>query len=320
MGTRKRSSIGTIGFATAALICAGFAAFMSAELIRAKGFRTEDKVQVVVAARDIPASRRIAPEDVTLVEVPESMVPASAVTTLAQLFPDGEERRVAATGILAGEMIVRARLADPARGTAMAARVRSGHRAIAITVDRSIARSRLVYPGARVDLVGTFRDLRTSVSRLLVEDVEVLSVESQLDVETYERRDEGSHEREQDTVVTVEVTPAQAEVVALMAREGKIDVVLRNGGDEDPSDTSGVSTEDLLRSEPPPLVEARADSEPAADEIAAADDPRAARRARRRQRRGGEPREERIARESSSLPSLSPSSSSSSSSIEVVRP
>jgi pilus assembly protein CpaB len=123
-------------------------------------------------------------------------------------------------------------------------------RAVAVTVDAAIARSRLVFPGAHVDLVGTFRNVQASFSRVLVENVRVLSLEDQVDVETYQSQ-KGKGERSNDAVVTVEVTPEQSEIVALAAREGKLDLMLRNSMDEEKTKTSGAQTEQLLKAKLP---------------------------------------------------------------------
>src|SRR6185436_7579255 len=42
------------------------------------------------------------------------------------------------------------------------------------------------------------------------------------------------------TVVTLEVTPEDAEILSLAAREGRVDLALRNGSDRKPVETKGA--------------------------------------------------------------------------------
>ena len=297
----SRSGFGSVFYAVIAIICAGFAAYLMAVVIKAKGYKQEKKVPVVVAESTIEAGQRIAKEHVKVVQMPQSLVPDGAVTSMATLFPEGGETKMAATVILKGEMVASGRLGDPKKGTALAGRVRDGYRAIAVTVDKSIARSPLLYPGAHVDVIGTVREMRTSFSRLLVEDCRVLSLEAQTSVETTNER--AGDRKASDAVVAIEVTPEQAEIVALIARQGEIDLVLRNAQDDTPVVTPGISTMELAQAEQKGKSAGASDGK-ATDATASNELPR------RSRRRSG-----RRSRKSSS-----DSTSGSSGGIEVVRP
>ena len=245
---RRLARAGAIGFAVIAILCAGFAAFLASRIMQARGLEQERKLPVVVTTRAIGAAEPIPRDALKLASWPESNLPPGALSSIEGLYKDGRAP-VAAAGIQAGEPIVRARLADPARGTAMAALVQPGYRAVAVKVDNAIARAGLLYPGASVDVVGTVRDSKTFVvsSRILVENVRVLSVEARTDVETYrpkaaaENGSSATSQERQDAVVTIEVTPEQSELVVLAEREGKVDLPLRNASDVAPVKTSGVT-------------------------------------------------------------------------------
>src|SRR5262245_55185579 len=148
--TTKNAGLGAIGFLVAALISAGFAAYMVAMLLKDSGLKREPQRSVVVAARDVSAGTQLTSADVRVIQIAESQVPPDAVTSVGELFGDKDKTKapVAATGMVQGDFIIRSRLAGSANGTAMAARVSPGFRAIAVTVDAAIARSRLVFPGA----------------------------------------------------------------------------------------------------------------------------------------------------------------------------
>jgi pilus assembly protein CpaB len=246
--TSQKSSVIYAGIA---LVCAGFAAFLFANVLQAKGFKQEKTAPVVIATRNVSSGIPLTKQDVKTVQMAAALVPAGAVQDENELFPiDGSKPpSTPSTGILAGEFILRGRLADSKNGTALAAKVRPGFRAFAVTADGALTRSRLVFPGAIVDLVATFRDMRSAYSKVLVENVRVLSLESDVDVETnrqYDQSDADSARRATDTVVTIELTPEQAEVVALTSREGKVDLVLRGPTDIASVETAGASTATLF--------------------------------------------------------------------------
>src|SRR5438045_413020 len=66
-----------------------------------------------------------------------------------------------------------------------------------------------------------------------------------------QNRDRPTSEREADTVkaVTLQVTPGQAEKLALASTEGKLRLVLRNTIDQDDEQTPGANKQSLLGGE-----------------------------------------------------------------------
>ncbi len=241
----KKAPGGATGFALVALLCAGSAAFVTVKLTR--GLRPEKKLPVVVATRAISAAETI-PEDALVVQMwPKDRVPEGAVMSIKQLYAEGN-KPIAATGILANEAVVKARLASESRGTAMATLVRQGFRAVAVKMDNNVVRAGLVYPGAQVDVMGTMKDTvsRETTTRMIVENVRVLAVEAHTDVETFKPKshaaESGSRSQNtRDAVVTVELTPEQAEFVFLAEREGHVDLALRNAEDEVEVNTNGAT-------------------------------------------------------------------------------
>src|SRR5215471_10567989 len=114
----RAAHLGALGFAALALGCAALAAFLVARLVGARGY-TGDRVRPVVVARHaLPAARPIQLADVDVVSWPEAHVPEGAVADPAAIFAGGKPV-IAATAILEGEPVVRARLADPEKGTAL---------------------------------------------------------------------------------------------------------------------------------------------------------------------------------------------------------
>lgn len=278
----RAAQFGALGFAAVALGCAGFAAYLVGKLLHDGGYSGEKVRPVVVAKRALPAAEPLAPDALEVVQWPESAVPEGAVGDVAALFPAGQPAPVPTTGILAGEPIVPSRLAAPGQGTGLAALLRPGYRAVAVKVDDAVGRAGLVYPGAHVDILATIRDPegRGPSTRIAVENARVLAVELETDVATRRPRkqDEGggmsSGQVVDGTVVTLEVAPADAEIVSLARREGQVDLALRNGSDDEPGGTRGATPVAfsafapapvaadgaMAQAAPPPIVVAPADS------------------------------------------------------------
>ncbi len=244
----RATQVGALAFIAVALLCAGFAAFLVNRMISAKGY-TGDRVRpVVVAKHSLPAAQPITPQDVHVVSWPEKSIPPGVVADVKTLFADSK-LLIPTTAILQGEPIVPSRLANAGQGTGLAALVREGYRGVAVKVDEAVGRARLVYPGAYVDVLATLRDPqgRGPSTRIAVSDVKVLAVEAETDVATQPSNEERAGLGEQanksnrtGTVVTLEVTPEDAEVLSLAAREGRIDLALRNGSDRKPVETRGA--------------------------------------------------------------------------------
>jgi pilus assembly protein CpaB len=249
MSTERRpraSSFGAFGFFVVALGCAALAAFTASRMLDAKGY-TGDRVKpIVVAKRSLSPAQAITADDVMLVDWPEKSLPPGAVSDPAVLFADNP-RPVPNGAILAGEPVVPAKLANKGSGTALAALVHDGYRAVAVKVDEAVGRSGLVYPGARVDVLATIRDPegRGPSTRIAVENARVLAVENETDVATRRPRVEGENQNGNailaGTVVTLEVLPEDAEIVSLATREGQIDLALRAGSDTKPVETRGAT-------------------------------------------------------------------------------
>lgn len=103
---------------------------------------------VLVAARDLAPGEPLRASDVELVARPRAMVPASAVRAIPR-------RATVGAAILAGEIVVTERLADRPLSE-VAARIPTGHRALAVPVEASAAPPLLA--GDRVDVLVALAD------------------------------------------------------------------------------------------------------------------------------------------------------------------
>ena len=147
------------------------------------------------------------------------------------------------------EPIFESRLAPVEMKTGgVAAVISPKKRAIAVKVDKVIGVSGFIHPGNRVDVLMTLATGRTfnPVTKTILENILVLAVGS----ETKERK--GSEERSSPTdVITLEVTPEEAEKLALAISEGRLQLALRNFSDTENVVTHGATVSTLVGSHSP---------------------------------------------------------------------
>ena len=188
---------------------------------------------VAVAARNLPTGSRITEKDVKLVAWPaKNPVPARS----RKLKPILDRGLVAAVG--ENEPFTETKLAPLGSGAGLPPSIPPGMRAMSVKVDEVIGVAGFVVPGTRVDLVVTLRgsgQAEEPMSRTVASNVLVLTAGTKFD---QEQAKDGKPQP--STVVTLAVSPSDAERVALASSEGKISLALRNPLDVAPTETAGV--------------------------------------------------------------------------------
>jgi pilus assembly protein CpaB len=188
---------------------------------------------VAVAAHNLPTGSRIAEKDVKLVAWPARNPVSGAFSEVKLILDRG---LVAAVG--ENEPFTEAKLAPLGSGAGLPPSIPPGMRAMSVKVDEVIGVAGFVVPGTRVDLVVTLRgtgQAEESMSRTVASNVLVLTAGTKFD---QEQAKDGK--AQPSTVVTLAVSPSDAERVALASSEGKISLALRNPLDVTPTETAGV--------------------------------------------------------------------------------
>lgn len=189
--------------------------------------------KVLVAARDLPGGELLRDPDMTWIAVRPGMPESNLVR-------DTEVKRSAMRGaflkrdVRAGETVPADAVIRPSEHGFIGAALGPGMRAISIDVTQTIGVSGYIAPGDRVDVILTVQLNDTSAVKILdprrasetvVLNVRVLSLEQTVD--------EATGKPVQGQTATVEVTPKQAEMLALAKEMGKLTLALR-GALEDP--------------------------------------------------------------------------------------
>lgn len=193
---------------------------------------------VVVAAVDLPEGHILKAEDTKVNTVPRASVPPGAFTSR-----DSVIGRVTRIPVFTGEALVPGRLAPVGSGAGLEVKIAPGKRAMAVKIDEVAGLSGLIQPNSRVDVLVTVRDeIANSQQRakLFMSNMRVLSVGTEL-----ERGPDGRPLNA--TTAALEVTPAEAEQLAIASNQGRIQLVLRGYGDSDTMETKGASINDMMR-------------------------------------------------------------------------
>jgi pilus assembly protein CpaB len=195
-------------------------------------------VPVVVASHDVPEGHALDGLDVRTSEWPAPSVPAGAFAVR-----DSVVGRVTRMAVFSGEPIVPGRLAPVGTGAGIEVKITPGKRAMAIRIDEVAGMSGLIQPNSRVDVLVSMRDEATPggkrVAKLFMENMRVLSVGTQV------YRDENGKPIRAASA-TLEVTPEEAERLAIAVGTGSIQLVLRGYGDPDSVKTNGATSTDVL--------------------------------------------------------------------------
>ncbi|HEY0173362.1 MAG TPA: Flp pilus assembly protein CpaB [Pyrinomonadaceae bacterium] len=198
---------------------------------------------VVVAKVDIPLGTKVAAEQLSTVQFPSNAIPEGTFDNADKLVG-----RVTVTNVAAREPVTDFKLAPEGSAGGLSAVIPAGYRAMTVKVDDVIGVAGFLQPGTMVDVLtviepaGNFAS-GNPISKIVLQNVKVLASGQNLD--------KPKDEREADAVkaVTLQVTPDQAEKLALASTEGKLRLVLRNGIDQDDEQTQGVDKKSLLTGE-----------------------------------------------------------------------
>jgi pilus assembly protein CpaB len=182
---------------------------------------------VLVAARALPSGHLLTDDDVRWQAWPDDDVAGSYILKPGKPA-DGLAGAVVREAIAAGEPITGERLIRRGDHGFLAAFLAPGRRAITIAIAANPLLNGLVGPGDRVDLIRTMppptqvgqRKPKPPVSETLLHDVKLLALDQRLD----------DHPGDFPTphTATLEVTPKQAEMIALAADHAKFSLSLRS--------------------------------------------------------------------------------------------
>ena len=179
---------------------------------------------IVVAARDLPVGTRMEEADLRLVKLPASELPDAVFHSKADIVGHS-----AVQSMMRGDLLLPNKLATGNSAAGMSAMIPKGMRAVPIRVSDIASVAGFVGPGTRVDVLstGTPAGSNEPMTTTVLENVEVIATGGQA-----QRNGENA---QGSPIVTLLVSPEDAQTLTLAASLGRIQLALRNPLDPDKS-------------------------------------------------------------------------------------
>jgi pilus assembly protein CpaB len=231
-------------FVLLALLAASFAAIVVYSALKRRELQVQQamaqSVNIVVAAHDLSLGSRIEPGSLKTVRWSRDSLPPGAITDPGSII--GQYTK---TGFVQNEPIVADRLfgGDKNAGV-MPLLIPNGMRALSVPVDEVSDIAGFVLPHTHVDVLVSLTEGDKSLSRIVLQDVEVLAVAQ--DIEEVNDQPQTVH------VVTMLVTPEQAERLTLASREGTLRLAMPNYDDKQIVSTAGIDLDQMMGTGPAP--------------------------------------------------------------------
>jgi pilus assembly protein CpaB len=203
---------------------------------------------VIVAADDIQVGARIEEHDVRTVKYPPSALPGGTYSARSKVMGRGVILPIAK-----GEFILPSKLAPENAGSGLPSLIPPGMRAVSVRVNEVVSVAGFVGPGTRVDilLTGTPNGSAEPQTTTVLQNVAVIAAGQRL-----ERNAAG--DAQNTPVITLLVSPDDAERLTLASSEGHIQLALRNPLDTRQDDVAAANAKGLYKggtpaATPPPV-------------------------------------------------------------------
>jgi pilus assembly protein CpaB len=224
-----------------ALASGGTAAFLALRYIRQQAtplMAAQPKhARVVVAAKSLPMGAVIGERDIKTIEWVGGAVPPGFIGTPQQAVSRG-----LITAVAENEPILESKLAAQGIGGGLPVIIEPGMRALSIAVDQIVGVAGFVTPSTRVDVLLTMNNAPGSsepATKVIMQNVRTLAAGQSI-----QQDKEGKPQPV--GVVTMLLTPEQAETLALATGQGRIQLALRNMLDTAHIETRGARTSALM--------------------------------------------------------------------------
>ncbi|MEZ8227692.1 Flp pilus assembly protein CpaB [Vibrio splendidus] len=198
-------------------------------------------VKVLVPTRTIEIGQAYTPNSFRWKEVPQQELENYIDhVTPEDISADHTMSGLARTKLVKDSILSKADITEPEGGYSLSLKLQPGYRAISVPVDQVTSNSGFIEPGDRVDILllgsqdGELLRYGNSSQGLyvttIVHDARVLAFNDKQTAESYQKARESNQHKKvvpDDSSVSLEVTPEQANQVVLAKQLGKLTLVLR---------------------------------------------------------------------------------------------
>jgi pilus assembly protein CpaB len=217
-----------------AIVIAAVAAYFLYNYLKTQEEKVKQAVaveKVVAASENIPIGTTINDKLLKIVDWPKANLPPGTFQTTEQVAG-----RIALQSFSPGDPIVESKLVPKeAPAGILSFKIPEGHRAITVGVDQVAGVAGFINPGNLVDVVITTTPpgAKLALSKIVLQNVPILAIGQIVD------------QKEGKPVlvptVTMDVTPEDAEKLAIAGAQGRLQLVLRRIGDKEEVKTVGAT-------------------------------------------------------------------------------
>lgn len=214
--------------------------FSGVEVKQERQARQQQLVRVAVANQNLGFGAQLTPEAVKLANWPADSVPAGAFTDLSKLVGNG---RVVLRPLVPGEPILASKVSGLNGRATISANLPEGFRAIAVPINEVAGVGGFALPGDVVDVLvtrqigGDGANGQEKMTTVVVENVQVLAID--------QLADNSKTEPKVGKTATLQVTPVDAQKLALATQVGTLSLSLRNVQSQFETARTVVTTADL---------------------------------------------------------------------------
>jgi pilus assembly protein CpaB len=173
--------------------------------------------QVVVSAENLPLGTRLEPQQLRLVPWPGDNPMPGMFTSIEACVG-----RALIRTVVQNEPILEANLAPKEAGAGLSATIPEGMRAVSVAVNDVVGVAGFVLPGTTVDVLGTAQlGGNENLTKTFLENIRVLASGQKI-------TQDKDGKPQTVSVVTLLVTPEDADKLTMAATQGRIQLALRN--------------------------------------------------------------------------------------------
>jgi pilus assembly protein CpaB len=235
----KRQTLYAVGVA---VVLGLVAVFLANTFLDAKrgSIAPDGTTRVAVATIPLDYGTEIKPEMIRFINYPTDALPAGSFKSADELL--GKNRRIVLAPIAPNEVILPTKVTGTGAGASIAALLPDGKRAVSVRINDVSGVAGFIQPNDSVDVLITRQiasgDRSQQVTDVLLQNTRIIAM--------------GQRSKNQDgkpavaKTATLEVTPLDAQKLALGQQVGDLSLVLRKPGEQDGQElVSTVSLDDL---------------------------------------------------------------------------
>ena len=233
----NRSRLMLIG--TLALVLGGLASLLAYRTLQKHAGATEGNLQdAVVATTDLAVGARIQDSDVRIVHFPADAVPQGIFHRTKSVVGRGVVLPIAQ-----GEFVLPLKLAGENSGSGLVSTIPAGMRAVSVRVSDISSVGGFVQPGTRVDVLMTGNPGGSAEPQAITVLKNVAVLANGMNMDRNAVRGEGQNA----PIITLAVSPDDAQKLALATAQGRIELALRNPMDTSQNDVAAIGMHSLYQ-------------------------------------------------------------------------